>query len=328
VRVRRNVGGDTPFPPEVPHALNPPPGAIIYYSLGAKPAGTITLDVIDAGGKVVRHYSSAPIPPLNEPPPTLPDHWLEKPRPMPTEIGTNRINWNIRYDSPPAFSHSYEISANTGETPASPEGPLALPGVYTVKLTVDGKSYRQAVTVKNDPRSPASMADLRAQNDLLLKAYEGSKAAREGFDQVGAARAAIARANPPQEVAAAAAALETQLATIGGNAPAAGRGGGGRGGPPGAPVPLPTFATMNGVMNRLLGTLEPGDLAPNEPMYRAWTAACTDLKSALGRWKSASTQELAAFNSLLRKNNLPPVPPAAVLPTPVCARGADGGGAR
>ena len=101
--------------------------------------------------------SSAPIAPLNEPPPPVPDFWLEKPQPMPTALGMNRINWDMRYDNRRRpFTHTYEINANPGETPASPEGPLALPGVYTLKLTVDGKTYTQTVTVKNDPRSPAS----------------------------------------------------------------------------------------------------------------------------------------------------------------------------
>src|SRR5207249_11993537 len=48
IRVRRNVNNDTPFPPEIPHAMNPPLGAVIYYSLGAPPSGEITLDVSDA----------------------------------------------------------------------------------------------------------------------------------------------------------------------------------------------------------------------------------------------------------------------------------------
>jgi photosystem II stability/assembly factor-like uncharacterized protein len=80
----------------------------------------------------------------------------QRPKPMPADVGTNRINWDIRYDSPPAFAHSYAISANEGETPPSPQGPLALPGTYTLTLTVDGKAYTQTVNVKNDPRSPAS----------------------------------------------------------------------------------------------------------------------------------------------------------------------------
>src|SRR5207302_1342250 len=84
-------------------------------------------------------------------------------KPLPTEIGTNRVNWNIRHDAPPAFTHAFGdvMGAMTGDTPSWPEGPLALPGVYTVKLTVDGTPYTQTVTVKNDPRSPASAADVR-----------------------------------------------------------------------------------------------------------------------------------------------------------------------
>src|SRR6266487_473361 len=38
IRLRRNVGADTPFPPEVPHALNAPDGALIYYHLAQPPA--------------------------------------------------------------------------------------------------------------------------------------------------------------------------------------------------------------------------------------------------------------------------------------------------
>ena len=77
------MNGDTPLPPEEPHALNPPVGAILYYYLGAKPQGDITLEISDAAGRVVRHMSSAPIPPITEPQP-IPDHWKEVPRPMPT----------------------------------------------------------------------------------------------------------------------------------------------------------------------------------------------------------------------------------------------------
>ena len=171
VRVRRNVGDDTPFPPEIPHAENPPLGAVIYYYLGSAPQGTITLEISDSAGRVVRHMSSAPIEPLKEVPPN-PDYWTEIPKPMPAEPGTNRVNWNLRYDSPPAFSHTWEINANPGETPASPEGPLVPPGVYTVKLTVDGKSYTQTVKVVNDPRSPASSNDIRAQYALQVNLYD------------------------------------------------------------------------------------------------------------------------------------------------------------
>ncbi|HTR79710.1 MAG TPA: hypothetical protein VMH39_16455, partial [Gemmatimonadaceae bacterium] len=177
IRVRRNVNGDTPLPPEIPHAENPPLGVIIYYHLAAKPAGEISLDVSDAAGNPVRHYSSAPIPPLLETPPTLPDFWLEVRKPMSTDIGTNRMNWDMRYDPPYAASHSIgsTMGAVPGETVPGPEGPLVAPGTYTLKLTVDGKSYTQTVAIRNDPRSPASAADLRADIDLQMKVYKAAK---------------------------------------------------------------------------------------------------------------------------------------------------------
>jgi len=325
IRVRRNVNGDTPFPPEVPHAQNPPLGAVIYYYLGAKPSGTITLDILDASGKVVRHLSSAPIPPLPDPPPAVPDFWLEKPKPMPIEVGTNRINWNIRYDNPPAFSHNFAqvMGAMVGDTPASPEGPLALPGVYTVKLTVDGKAYTQTVAVKNDPRSPATAGDLRAQHELQMRLTSGASEAWDGYQQVAAMRAAIAdllRKNPPADVATAAKAFDAKLATAGGNAAGGRRGGGGGFPGPSGPPPPPNFVAVNANLLRQLDTLDFGDMAPNEPSSKVYVAGCTDLKKALTNWTDINKKDLADLNAILTKNNLAAIPAASPeLAAPACA---------
>src|SRR5206468_9846975 len=221
VRLRRNVGADTPFPPEVPHALNPPDGAIIYYYLGSQPAGEIALDVLDAGGTVVRHLSSAAVAPVKEAAqPPEPDFWIATPQPLPTAVGTNRVNWDLRAEAPPAFTHTFEINANPGLTPPSPEGPLVPPGVYTLKLSVGGKAYTQALTVVNDPRSPARGADVRAQYDLQMKIVAGMRAAWEGYHQVAALRAAVAADTVsalPAAVVAAAKAFDSTLAQVGGN---------------------------------------------------------------------------------------------------------------
>ncbi|HEY8310836.1 MAG TPA: hypothetical protein VIG47_09780, partial [Gemmatimonadaceae bacterium] len=215
IRVRRNVNADTPFPPEVPHALNPPDGVVIYYSLASTTASPITLDVLDASGAVVRHMTSAPgiaVKEAAEPP--EPNFWIAPPSSLPARAGTNRATWDFRYDAPEVFTHSYEINANPGLTPASPEGPMAPPGVYTIRLTVDGKSYTQPVTVRNDPRSLATAADMKAQTALLMKISAGAKESWDGYNQVEAMRRSIAglmTANQPADVVAAAKALDAKL---------------------------------------------------------------------------------------------------------------------
>ena len=322
IRVRRNVNNDTPFPPEVPHALNPPDGAIVYYTLAAKPAGEITLDVLDAAGKPVRHLSSsatAPVPEAARPP--VPNFWLETPRPLTTAVGLNRASWNLRYDDPPAASHSYEINANPGLTPASPEGPLAPPGGYTLRLTVGGKSYTQTLTVKNDPRSPATLADLRAQHALAMRVYEGAKAAWDGYQQVNAMRTAvtgIARSESPAEVATAATAFQARLNELGGTPGGRGRFGGGGFGGQGGPPPTPSFLRVNGRLVGLLGTVDNGDAAPTEPMLQSFAGACAELGKVVAAWRALNQGELAAFNAVLTKNGLTPVAAAAAMAVPEC----------
>jgi photosystem II stability/assembly factor-like uncharacterized protein len=306
-RVRRNVNGDTPFPPEVPHADNPPAGAIIYYYLGSKPSGEITLEVRDARGKVVRHMSSAPVAASTDPAPPIPDFWVEKPSPLPTAQGLNRMSWNLRLDSPAVFSRSYEINANPGQTPQSPEGPLALPGVYTLALTVDGRAFTQQLTVKNDPRSPASAAALREQHDFQMSLYKCTQEAWDSYHKVAGIRSSIAsllKANPPAEVATAAKALDEKLAAVGGSTGFGRRfGGGGFPGASGAPR-QPTFAALNGQAVRHLNTLDSGDMAPNQAMRKACAATCAELQTAMKSWELLKTKDLAAFNALLGKNGL------------------------
>lgn len=312
IRVRRNVNGDTPFPPEIPHAENPPLGAVIYYHLGSRPSGVVTLEISDTAGHVIRHMLSAPIPPLTELPP-VPNFWLEKPKPLPTEPGTNRVNWNLRYDDPVTNNHSWEINANPGETPASPEGPLVAPGTYTVTLTVDGKSYKQSVTVKNDPRSPAKASDLRAQSDLQVKLYGLAAQALDGYRQVASLRASIAdivKSKPNKEVGDACSAFDAKLLAVGGTAGGGRRfgGGGGRGGP-GGPPPAPSFMLVNGALIRQLGTLDSGDMAPNEPMMNAFKASTEEFKKVELAWKTLNDKDLVALNAVLTKNNLKALAP-------------------
>jgi hypothetical protein len=322
IRLRRNVGADTPFPPEVPHALNPPDGAIIYYSLASQPAGELTLDVLDRGGAVVRHFSSAPVEPVKEAAqPPEPNFWIASPSRLPTAVGTNRVNWDLRADDPPALTHTFEINANPGLTPPSPVGPLVPPGVYTLRLTVGGAGgsvYTQPVTVRNDPRSPARDADVRAQYDLQMQIVAAMRGSWDGYHQVAALRAAVAADTAsalsplPGAVVAAAKAFDSTLVQVGGNLESGRGGGGGRGGP----ATAPTFVSVNENLVGQINTLENGDMAPTVAMQRAYAAGCTELKTAMTNWMTISSTALTALNAVLTQNNLkaiaaPPVFTAA-----------------
>ncbi|HMA41115.1 MAG TPA: hypothetical protein VKP10_13665, partial [Gemmatimonadales bacterium] len=234
VRLRRNVGADTPFPPEVPHALNPPDGAIIYYWLGSKPTGKVTLEVLDSAGAAVRHYSSDPITPVREAArPPHPNFWVAVEQPLPTDPGMHRVNWDLRYDAPPALTHSFGINANPGQTPASPEGALVPPGVYTVSLTVNGKAHAEKVVVTSDPRSPANLAALRAEDALIRKLNASERLAWDAFKQVDTMRAqlrAMTANDSTSDIAKTIRAFSARLDSLAGRAPAPGGGGGFGGG--------------------------------------------------------------------------------------------------
>ncbi|HEY7855823.1 MAG TPA: hypothetical protein VIC32_05220, partial [Terriglobales bacterium] len=79
IRTWRDINEDTPLPPEVPHGQNPPEGAVLYYYLGQPPTGEVKLEILDAQGRSVRTYTSAPQPANNEPPPNVPDYWIRHP---------------------------------------------------------------------------------------------------------------------------------------------------------------------------------------------------------------------------------------------------------
>jgi len=105
-------------------------------------------------------------------------------------------------------------------TPA-PHGPLALPGTYTLKLTVDDQTYSQPLVVRNDLRvgeSQSMTSALRAQDKLAMAAVQGMKDSYAANSEVAAVRAqfaAIPKSSMPGDVVTAATALDTKLATPG-----------------------------------------------------------------------------------------------------------------
>jgi len=153
IRYPRNTNTDTPLPPEEPAGKNPPDGAIVYYNLKSAPSAAITLDIADAAGRVVRHYSSADRAEPADPLLNVPTYWIRPFQPLPNTAGMHRFIWDL-HGAPAGGGRrggGYPISAIAGDTPGV-QGEWMPAGTYEVRLTVDGKTYSQPLTVKPDPR--------------------------------------------------------------------------------------------------------------------------------------------------------------------------------
>lgn len=316
VRVRRNVNSDTPFPPEVPQAPNPPTGVIVDYWL-AHPARAVALDVLDASGAVIRHLSSASEAPVAEAArPPHPNFWVAPPLVLPTAAGTNRTHWDLRADAPSAFRHTYEINANPGRTPPSPQGALALPGVYTLRLTVDGRSVSQPVTIRRDPRSPATLEALRAQHDLQTRIADAIAATAEGRREALALRALIAQAvgpNAAADVAAATATFNARVDTAAGVLDRERSRGRERA------TPRPDFVSLNTAFTAQFNAQDVGDMAPTAAALAAFGESCQELHAVIADWTRLSTTALGAVDTVLAARRIAPVrAPASRVRVPAC----------
>jgi len=203
VRARWDNTQDTPLPPEMVVGENPPEGAVLDYYLPAAATGTVTLTITGGNGDVLREYSSVP-PPADTTMANVPEYWLAPPAVLPTGAGMHRVSWDLRYPDPPTLNYGYSGNpldyreytlswhAIPGKTPHSTlVGPMVLPGTYTAKLTVNGKSYTQPITVVPDPRVKLPAAALEAQFKLQQRMVAGIRATYDAVRYIQALRVAL-----------------------------------------------------------------------------------------------------------------------------------------
>ncbi len=148
---------DTPLPPDEPVGENPPDGAMIDYQLPANVSGPVTLEIKDVKGNLVRRYASTDVLPPPDPKELkIPAYWVRPRQPLSAEPGNHRFLWDLHHAPLPDVDAEYPMTAIYRNTPPESTGPWALPGDYSLVLTVNGQSYTQPLTVKMDPRVKAS----------------------------------------------------------------------------------------------------------------------------------------------------------------------------
>ncbi len=170
IRLRNDMNQDTPLPPEMPAGDNPPTGAILDYYFKSAPSGEVTIAIYDQTGQLVRQLSSKPEPVVAKSRRPVPNYWLYHPTPLPKECGHESLCvGSALYLRPMRCSTPIRFRALYERTHAEPQGPFVVPGKYEVRLTVDGKTYKQPLTVEMDPRVKMTEAALQQQLDFAQK---------------------------------------------------------------------------------------------------------------------------------------------------------------
>ena len=271
-RVRQNTNTDTPIPPDEAAGTNPPDGAIINYSLPSAASGPVILEILDAAGRSVRRYSSTDrndIPDVSTAP--VPLYWYRAPLTLPVDAGLHRFLWDMHYQPIPGGGGGrggLPIAAVPRDTVPAPSGPWAPPGQYTVKLTVDGRSYTQALTLKMDPRVTTPALGLAQQFTLSKQLYDGIIDGQNTLEQIRARRAAVSGG-----AAASLQALEGQPA--------------GRGAASDGPD---TLNSVIGSMNQLMAVLQGADVTPTTQLVAAVAQRRAALAKVKARWAALQTE--------------------------------------
>ena len=321
LRVRLDMNGDTPIPPDMPAGTNPPDGAILDFYLSAAPSQDVTLAIYDNSGKLVREFSTKPDQVIPEPPPNVPDYWLGHPEALTRNAGLNRFVWDLHATAPPVLRHEYPISALYQNTPAFPLGALVLPGTYTARLSVNGKAYEQPLVVTMDPRVDVTNDSLKLEYQLETKAIDLVAMSYEDYKKAVAFRQLLAASQKELEKHSDQAAdtlkslkeFDQKTLRLQGAEGGFGGGGGGRGGRGGNPA----FAALNRSLGSLATVVDGQDAAPTAAMNAAYDSLCKELATASQNWNDLMKTDLANLNGELARQGVSPLAPAP-LPAPSC----------
>jgi photosystem II stability/assembly factor-like uncharacterized protein len=166
-------------------------GAAIDYYFSSPLKDELVLEILDSSGTVVRRFSNKMVARTADPVDDAPPADDEEPggprtRSGPTRLedspGMHRFTWDLRYVGP-------WLSA---ARPDGPNGPEAVPGSYSVRLTAGTLTSTQPLTIIEDPRIAAdgvTSADLQEQFDHNIKVRDMISDLNRTLARLRAARA-------------------------------------------------------------------------------------------------------------------------------------------
>jgi photosystem II stability/assembly factor-like uncharacterized protein len=317
----RFQGSSPALGPAATIGQNPPAGAVVYYFLKNRPAGQITLEFFDSRGRSIRKFMSrAPEPPAAAPgagaPAQTPPAEPQAPsgeesdvggsgsgggssRRIPAEAGLNRFIWDMRYMEAARFPG---LILWAGEL----RGPRAVPGIYQVKLTAGGKTWTQTFEIKRDPRLTIDQGDFDKQFNLLIKirdkltethhAIAGIREVRKQLEEL----VRRARDLPGSKVITdAAKSLNAKLTAIEETLYQTKN--------QSNQDPLNYPIRLNNKLAAVAGVVASADAAPTEQSYTVYEEQVGKINTQLQQLEQVMRVDLAAFNQLVREQNIPAV---------------------
>jgi hypothetical protein len=297
---------------------NPPDGAAIDYYLPTAAREPVTLEILRADGRLVRRYSSADtLPPPPDPSRApVPVYWYRPPRALSGAAGLHRFFWDVHYQPLPAVPGApaggrggISFGAIPHNTPPRATTPWAGAGTYTVKLTVDGKSYTCPLTVKLDPRVRTPATTMREIDALSSSLYDGAAAAQTAVTELVRLRAraqALASIASGDAAQALAAFVQRADSLRGLDSTRVAGAGGAMGAQPGDTGGSGAFVrgSLSAAAQRLAqvtNLLQAADVAPTEVERSAIADAQRNAAAAMARWTALETMDLAKLNTRLRR---------------------------
>jgi photosystem II stability/assembly factor-like uncharacterized protein len=279
-----------------PVGENPPTGALIDYYFANKPKDEVTIEILDAQGRVVRHLSSKAKETYEQPP-----EWPDQVVPqllIPAEAGMNRYGWDLRYESPVKIPGAFYEGLG-------PQGPLAVPSAYQVKLTAGSFTQTVPLELLLDPRlKNVTVADLQKEFHLSMKIRDSNNELHTAVNQIRELRSNLETlkkwaGDSPQakEVVAAADALDKKMTPIEeqliqvkmksseGN--------------------LRYPNELNQAFAILGSTVESADAAPTQPQNEVYGTLNTRLQAQLKALHEVFSHDLPALNELMHKTGVP-----------------------
>jgi photosystem II stability/assembly factor-like uncharacterized protein len=271
---------------------NPPEGAILYYSLKSDvPKEQIKLEILDATGKAIRSY----VPSKQDPAPGSDDESGRGPKQasLGYKAGLNRFAWDMRHDSP-------AVVPNAALWGRAGRGPVALPGNYSVRLTVKGKAYTQPFALMANPASTVTAEELREQFDLgvavnkeLVAVNDAILEIRQLHSRIAEIRKHAAAGTVTAEIDALetkANAVEEKLIQKKSIAPQ---------------DPLNYPVRLNNMLASLSGTVGEADAAPSKQLYAEFEELKAMSLAYIGEWNAIKNGDIPTVDAALAKNGIP-----------------------